>query len=598
MCRHECVSVTPLAGQVTRARSRKPGAVRRFLEHTGIATLLAGLLSGCGGGSGSDAEAGNPKAAPAGPATGSIVLDVPASVAGTSHIALHWRTTGNAATFSVWLQPSRTQEFREIASGVTGTSTQVPRGASWKLDFPTARIRVRGCDATGARCTDSNEQPLVDALMGGVLNLDPLATQVNGGYGGFQLSSDGNTLVATQNTQMGMYGEPYENFLHARVDVFHRDAAGRWHREAHLPTPDITGVTGSTALSGDGNTLAFNLLYSYGGYAPDGVPGAIVVYGRNAQHQWVQQARLQAPGAPGHADPYLGSPLALSADGRRLAAGGGLGIHVFDREDDGTWRHDATFGPSSRSPLAMSANGKRIATAVYQGQVMEGAYSTRYFFVRVYARDCKCGTWSRQADLYSDDHPAGESPRALDDFGQAGLMFDHAGATLAIGAPRRGNGSAPGAVYVFGSDHGTWQKRAILSNDAEGANDRFGRDLALSGNGRVLAGSACSRFATSAGIHRNYREGSLPLGSGECHSQGNSAYSHGAHVYRADRDGAWSHAAAVVPAPVPPRFPGDRSRVGERLVPLLSADGQTLVLGAFIDQSPFDGTQTSGLFVY
>ena len=558
-----------------------------------LALLSAGVLAACGGDGEPAAGTERPREAAA---KAGIVLETPAAVAGSSRIALRWRITGAAIhTVSVWLRPSDRQDFQEIATGLSGTSAQVRRGAAWRLDFPSARIRVRGCDAAGTQCIDSNEQALADVLAAGVVDLDPVQAQPSP-YGGFQISRDGHTLAALRTTQMGMFGNPYENFIPAAVDVFHRGPDGRWSRTAHLHTPDISGVTSALALSGDGRTLAIPLLFSYGGSAPENVPGAIVVFARDAQHQWTQQAMLRVPQTVGYVEPHLGQRLALSADGRRLAASGSGRIHVFERHEAGAWRHASSIGPYPfGSRLALSANGAVIAVPVFEAATGDapGRYS-----VHVFAHDCNCGTWSRRARLYARTDPDAGNPPPRDEFGEGGLALDHAGTTVAVGAPARGNPSAPGSVYIFGASQGVWTRRAILSHEGEPANDQFGLDLALSGNGRVLAGNACARFSAEAGVNRNYRAGTLPIGQGECHPQANPAYSHGAHVYRAGDGGAWQRAASIVPDQVPMRFPGDPSRAGERLVPVLSADAQTLAIGVFIDREPRDGTTTSGLVVY
>jgi hypothetical protein len=73
-------------------------------------------------------------------------------------------------TYSVLFATNGGADFVAQASGINGQSAQLERGAAWRLDFPSARAKVRGCDAHG-NCIDSNEQPLLNALLGGVVKL-------------------------------------------------------------------------------------------------------------------------------------------------------------------------------------------------------------------------------------------------------------------------------------------------------------------------------------------------------------------------------------------------------------------------------------------
>ena len=132
------------------------------------------LLSGCGGGA--DGSGAAPPAAPddgAPPqvlqAVGTITLDVARSEQGppnaNGRIVLEWSTTGEAASFTAWLSPREGQPFVEVAADVTDNRAVFHPGPSWKLDFPTALVRVRGCDASGDNCADSNALPLAEALV-------------------------------------------------------------------------------------------------------------------------------------------------------------------------------------------------------------------------------------------------------------------------------------------------------------------------------------------------------------------------------------------------------------------------------------------------
>jgi hypothetical protein len=576
------------------------------LRVTGVA-LVSGaflLLAACGGGSMGDDEdgAGQRAEVPDDGATavadGDIVLQPPTgSIPGSGKVPLNWRSDGEATVFSVWLAPSDTQEFQEIAEGIAGNTATVDRGVVWKLDFPTARVRVRGCDASGTNCSNSNEQPLAQALMTGV------ATVWNGapakGHRLFRLSRDGRRLAAARTTDFGMFGTSFENFDPAQIDVFRRRDEGPWELEATIHTPDIRGATSAMAFSGDGSTLAINLNYSSTGgwWTPDpNEPGVVAIYVRDDLGNWTLQAAIRAPDTFGRIVKDLGRLLALSGDGRRLAAASEAGILVFERQADGRWRHDSTIASQSDG-LVMSLDGKVIATAYTAGLVPEASYPRPYHAVRIFVRDCKCTGWRQRAEVHSRAYPYTQGFAALDEFGVGGLALDDGGTTLAVGAPHSGSGT-PGAVYVFGMADGVWQERGFLQNQAEADNDRFGRHVSLSGDGRVLAGSACGNFARVRGVNRNHAEGIWPL------SQCRLAYrgpdlGHGAYVYRADEAGAWRHVASVVP-PMPFLREGHgRAPEEDLMVPMISGDGRMLVMGNMLSRGSFQGIRPdSGIFSY
>ena len=171
---------------------------------------------------------------------------------------------------------------------------------------------------------------------------------------------------------------------------------------------------------------------------------------------------------------------------------------------------------------------------------------------------------------------------ALDDFGNAGLALSDDGNTLAVGAPRSRSTTRPGNVYVFGDvGAGQWQRRALLVNEGEPASDLFGLNLSLSGNGRVLAASACGRFTPASGVNRNYASTTPPAAAQACNPlTQQTGVSHGAHVYQRGDTGTWSKAASVVPT-LPPLVAETPPLAQNWLFPVLSRDGGTLGIGAY-----------------
>ena len=566
------------------------------------------LLSGCGGGA--DGSGAAPASAPddgAPPqvlqAMGTITLDVARSEQGppnaNGRIVLEWSTTGEAASFTAWLSPREGQPFVEVAADVTDNRAVFHPGPSWKLDFPTAHVRVRGCDASGDNCADSNALPLAEALVEARPSLIPSVnpnTSTVGGSSSYVIDDAGTLIAALRATDVGMFGNPAENFSPARVDLYSNLAGPS--PPFGIPTPDFRSTTGAVALSGDGNTLAIPLLYSFGGgNSPEGIAGVVVVYTNETNtivvdgRSWRLQAVIAAPPSLGTVE-GLGFGLALSDDGRRLAATattGGFGssqnsVLVFDKQADGTWKFMAQIPGASSNRVAMSGNGLVIAFGSAAGVTSVptgggGTSNVSYHEVRVH--ECSSNTWPLRATLRSDGFPYAEGADALDDFGNAGLALSDDGNTLAVGAPRSRSATRPGNVYVFGDvGVGQWQRRALLVND-EPASVLFGLNLSLSGNGRVLAASACGRFTPASGVNRNYASTTPPAAAQACNPlTQRTDVSHGAHVYQRGDTGTWSKAASVVPT-LPPLVAETPPLAQNWLFPVLSRDGGTLGIGAY-----------------
>jgi hypothetical protein len=161
----------------------------------------------------------------------SIALNPPATVGQSNRIGLTWQAQGGQTSFTVFVQRAAGEAFEAVDAVVAGQSAQFSRGAAYRLDFPTARVRVRGCiDAN--QCVDSNEQPLVDALLGGLtqLSADPFGKS----FSGVVLSADGNTLAVNAS-------QPFSNaqctaFLGAVV-------VGRKRQCSDNPLPAPPGST-------------------------------------------------------------------------------------------------------------------------------------------------------------------------------------------------------------------------------------------------------------------------------------------------------------------------------------------------------------------
>ena len=300
----------------------------------------------------------------------------------------------------------------------------------------------------------------------------------------------------------------------------------------------------SIALSADGSTLAVGVPYEdsaatgVGGDQADNSAtsaGAVYVFVRRGT-QWSQQAYLKASNTG--ANDLFGSSVALSADGSILAVGA--------QGEDG-----AATGIGGNQ----ADNSAADAGAVY-----------------VFARSGT--TWSQAAYVKASNTGAGDA------FGfRVALSGD--GATLAvaavledsaangIGGNQADNSAASaGAVYVFTRSGATWSQSAYLKASNTGANDLFGRSIALSTDGSTLAVGANGEDSPATGVGGSQTT--------------NSVFESGA-VYVFARSGAtWSQEAYVKATNT-----GADDAFGVSVA--LSANGSTLAVGAIGEASAATG---------
>ena len=315
--------------------------------------------------------------------------------------------------------------------------------------------------------------------------------------------------------------------------------------------------------------------------------GAVTVY-RRSDDGWEVEAFVKAPVADAFND--FGASVALSGDGGTLAVG------APDETSASTGTFIPDDGPDSDYQRALASNGPSQSGAVY-----------------VYRRS-DAGRWAIEAFV--------KSPNAgfqdLFTSGQAdgrylGLALSDDGDVMAVGAPQESGSSTgtfvhdesdsgyldalddngasrSGAAYVYRrSDAGRWAVEAFLKAPVAGRNDFFGTSVALSGDGATLAVGAIGEDSSHAGafIPEDEPDSDYQLALDSNDSSQNGA----AYVYRRrlNEDSVWVwDIEAFVKAPVADE--GDN--FGHALA--LSADGGTLAVGSFYDDSSHTGTFAPG----
>lgn len=319
------------------------------------------------------------------------------------------------------------------------------------------------------------------------------------------LSDDGSTLAAGAPFESGAADEQ------GAVHVFER-VGNHWSMPVRLAAAqgaDRFGV--SVALSGQGDVLAVGTPGQDGEAVRD--QGAVHVFGRDIVG-WTERADLRA--SDPRAEDGLGTSVALSIDGRTLAAGAQSSergaVHVFQQGAAG-WREQDVLvfgnGVSTHerfgARLALSADGSTLAVGA-AGMAGGGARHAGPGAAYVFARDAD--RWQQQARLVASNAEAGDAfggQLALSADGQVLAVAALHEASMATGLDgSQSDNRAPqaGAVYLFARDAAAWRQQRYVKATNTGAGDVFGTALALSGDGRMLAVGAQLEDGGPAGQDR------------------------------------------------------------------------------------------------
>jgi len=573
-----------------------------------FATVL--LLGGCGGSDPPAAEHANSAAAqPRQVAPVGIVLDPPEAIRGSNRLALQWSSAGDLV-YSVLVAANGDADFVARANGINGRSARLERGPAWRLDFPTARVKVRGCDATGG-CIDSNEQPLLDALLGSVVELPSPNAGGRDGFGSaVALSADGSVLAVAGAAAGAAVGAA--DHLH----LFERDAQGRWQaRQVLAPATCARFVAGSASLDGVGATLAVTSVPASDCPAHS---GAIEVFVRTGA-RWQPAAHIADEAA--QVAQRFGA-LSLARDGRVLAAEAfdaatpppwSGRARVYVRDDAGAWRLSATLAPEPSGMLRaafgtprLSGNGAVLAVQGIReiaNPQEPTAPAQPDAFVALFTHEGASGWTARTTVRSTKPQDCCALARDNDRFA-ASLALDDDGSTLAVGAPGDNSDASDtvgdpgnfgrrdsGAVWIFRrTGEAAWSRHAFVKAPAGGGADFFGTNVALDRDGRVLAATALGQ-SQPAGVNRNHASDRVPVI--EPATEGGSSFGGAAYVFACDGTGRWTQRVTAVP----PLEPRTHKTLFDSLAMAFAADASTLVLG--VQENTEDGTPANtSVFVY
>ncbi|NVB43239.1 integrin [Pseudenhygromyxa sp. WMMC2535] len=184
------------------------------------------------------------------------------------------------------------------------------------------------------------------------------------------------------------------------------------------------------------------------------------------------------------------------------------------------------------------------------------------------------GEWSQQAYIKASNAEEG------DNFGSSVALSDD-GSVLAVGASEEDssssnfptNNSEPdsGAAYIFSRQGGSWAEWAYLKPASPESSDKFGTNIALSGDGATLAVGAIGEDSAATGI-----DGA---------TANNDAFASGAAYIFVQEGSSW-----VTQAYIKASNTDTNDYFGSSLS--LSEDGDTLAIGAYREGS--DSTGVNG----
>ena len=373
------------------------------------------------------------------------------------------------------------------------------------------------------------------------------------------LSDDGDTLAIAAVSEDSAATGVNQDGAHdsaggsGAVYVFRR-AGATWSQQAYVKPSNTDAQDGfgwATALSGDGTVLAVGAAFEdSGGTDGSGAgdsaqdSGAVYVFSRTGS-AWQQEALLKAE----NADPedHFGDAVALSGDGKTLAVGAdgedgadsGVGgdpsdnagghngaVYVFSATA-GSWEPQAYLKASNNDSddyfgdaVALSDDGDTLAVrAPFEDGADRGvdgdpSDNSGYNTGAVYVFSRTGTVWEQQAYLkaFNTGQEDGyHDALALSGDGSTlafGASFEDSAATGVDASQDDNDATNSGAVYAFSRTGATWKRKAYIKAPNTDADDSFGRAVALSTDGSVLAIGAPGEASAATGVDDDQNDNS------------------------------------------------------------------------------------------
>jgi hypothetical protein len=176
-----------------------------------------------------------------------------------------------------------------------------------------------------------------------------------------------------------------------RAELYERNSDGVWSRVQVIASPIGSSFVNLHHAVWSGSTLLLVDRYA------DSYRGAAFVFQRNAQGQWVQEAKLQGSGA----NPFYTEVWSAGLDGNRAVLGHWLNTcgygavsgraYVFERSATGSWAEQVNFRP----PTAVCSDAFAANVSI-AGDMM---YASAPGAGRIYRLRKQSGAWSMATDV-------------------------------------------------------------------------------------------------------------------------------------------------------------------------------------------------------
>ena len=285
------------------------------------------------------------------------------------------------------------------------------------------------------------------------------------------------------------------------------------------PFGGTPAVVSSAELDGFGSAIAIQ-----GDYALVGAPlanegtGAVLVFTRDGD-TWTQLTQLTAAdGAAGDRfgaaitmdDNYaiVGAPEAdVAADPDVLVNAGAA--YVFQlisgawTETDKISPFGGNAGAQDRFGFSVAASGDFVVIGAYEDDNTGTDSGSVFVFERDYSRNVNGTLWTERTNFRPADNAAGNR------FGISVALSDTTAVIGASDADGGVNAVDAGAVYVFerGDAGNVWTESAKLTPSDAGNGDRFGRDVAVSGDYAIIGAYLDDNNGDESGSAYVYRRG-------------------------------------------------------------------------------------------
>jgi len=282
-------------------------------------------------------------------------------------------------------------------------------------------------------------------------------------------------------------GNVTQNITYTRTLAAPSDSTVTYANTSALP-PQTTLASNGT-LSGNITDVAEDTTYTFGVKATDAelqdVPRTF-----SLQYFLAFIAR-KLTASDKAANDSFGNSISLSGDGTRIIIGAyGVGgasgaAYIFARSGT-TWVQEAKLSSTDSLgndryavSVAMDSTGTRAVVGDQTSNNVSPAYRGR---VHVYVRSGT--TWTRETILYANDS-------AYSDYLGRTVSMSSDGSRVLAGAYYKSVGglTGAGAAYIFTRTGTSWTQEAKLTASDYAANDYFGRQIGMSGDGsRVIVG--------------------------------------------------------------------------------------------------------------